>query len=128
HLAIPEGPEWKPPDAFLQALSEAHVHYLVTVGEDVDTTVHLPLWMPMFGVAACAHKTNLEARVWEVSSGRFLGSISTTARAEFVALSYVVNVFFIPDTQGRATVKLAAELLRKIAADETRRAAAPLSN
>jgi hypothetical protein len=101
---------------------------LVAVGEDVDTTIHLPLWAPMFGVAACAHKTTLEARVWEVPSGRFLGSVYTAARGEFVALSYVVNVFFVPDAQGRATAKLADEILHKLAADETDRGEMASSN
>jgi len=125
---IPEGAEWKPPEVFSRELSEARVHYLVAVGEDVDTTIHVPLWAPMLGVAACAHKTTLQARVWELPSGRFLGSISTSASGEFVALSYVVNVFFVPHTQGRATARLAEELLRKLAANEPDPAATPLSN
>jgi hypothetical protein len=123
-LVLPEGSEWKPPAAFAQELSQAHVRYLVVVDEDVDTTVHLPLWMPMFGVAACAHKTTLEARVWELPSGRFVGSISTSARGEYVVLSYVVNLFFIPDTQGRATAKLVDELVQKLADDSASRIAA----
>ena len=128
YLVIPEGEDWKPPDALSRELSQAHVRYLVSVAENVDTTIHVPLYVSPYGVAACGHKTTLEARIWELPSGRFLGSVSTSATGEFVLLAYVVHFIFVPETQERATAELADELLRKLAADEPDRAAAPLSN
>ncbi|MBI2964437.1 MAG: hypothetical protein HYY35_11835 [Deltaproteobacteria bacterium] len=70
----------------------------------------------MFGVAACGHETTLEARVWEVPSGTYVGSVSAAAAGEFVVLSYLVNVLFVPSTQDRATSQLVDELRRKLAA------------
>jgi hypothetical protein len=128
NLVIPKGMDWKPPDILLPELSEAHVHYLAYVTEHVDSTIHVPLWIPLFGVAACEHTTSLEARLWEVPSGRYLGLVSTSAHSEFLILSYLVTLGFEPHTQESATEKLADELLRKLAAEEPNRTTAALSN
>ena len=117
-LVVPEGTEWKVPDAFSRELSEAHVRYVMYVNEDVDTMIHLPFWLPLLGVAACGQETKLNARLWEWPSGRYVGSVSTSAAGEFVALSYMVNLFFMPSTQGKATSKLADDLLRRIVVSE----------
>ena len=57
--------------------------------------------------------------MWEVSTGRFLGSVSVSAASEYVVLSYVVNVFFIPRTQASATERLAEEIVQKLAGAAT---------
>jgi hypothetical protein len=117
-LVLPEGTEWRVPDAFFRGLSEAHVRYVIYVNEDNDTMIHLPFWLPGFGVAACGQKTTLTARLWEWPSERYVGSVSTSAAGEFVALGYLVNLFFTPSTQAKATSKLADDLVRRIVVSE----------
>jgi len=66
-------------DIFTAKVLEDHVRYLLFVNEKVETTIHVPLYFFSGGVAACGHKTILEAGIWEMPSGRFIGTLTASA-------------------------------------------------
>ena len=66
-------------DIFTAKVLENHVRYLLFVNEKVETTIHVPLYFFPGGVAACGHKTILEAGIWEMPSGRFIGTLTASA-------------------------------------------------
>lgn len=97
-------------DNFRARISMDQVRYLLFVKEQVETTIHVPLYFIPGGVAACGHKTILEAGIWEMSSGRFIGTLTTSAESEFVVLAWMFHLMFIPETRARAVEKLAQEI------------------
>ncbi|GEM_PF-1907117 len=101
-------------DNFRAKITEPQVRYLLFVKEQVETTIHVPLYFIPFGVAACGHKTSLEAGIWEMPSGRFLGTLTASAKSEFVVLAWMFHLMFIPETQARAVEKLAQEITEKL--------------
>lgn len=108
------GIDLKLSDMFAARVLENHVRYLVFVKEKVETTIHVPLYFIPAGVAACGHKTILEAGVWEMPSGKFIGTLTASAGSEFVVLAWMFHLVFIPDTQASAVQKLAQEIMEKL--------------
>jgi hypothetical protein len=96
-----------------KALQE-RLRYVFFVNEKVDTTIHLPLYLVPFGVAACGNHTTLEATIWEVPSGNVIGTITASSKGEFVGLAYMVHLLFIPQTQSEAGLQLTKEILKKL--------------
>jgi len=108
------GLDLKLSDIFTARALENHVRYLLFVNEKVETTIHVPLYFIPAGVAACGHKTILEAGVWEIPSGKFIGTLTASAESEFVVLAWMFHLVLIPETQASAVQKLAQEIMEKL--------------
>ena len=108
------GLDLKLSDIFAAKVLENHVRYLLFVNEKVETTIHVPLYFIPAGVAACGHKTTLEAGIWEMPSGRFIGTLTASAESEFVVLAWMFHLVLIPETQASAVQKLAQEIMEKL--------------
>lgn len=123
------GLDLKLSDIFTARVAENHVRYLLFVKEKVETTIHVPLYFIPGGVAACGNKTILDAGLWELPSGKFVGTLRTSAESEFVVLAWVFHLVFVPDTQASAVQKLAQETIEKLTGstlDEKTNHATPL--
>ncbi len=114
------GLDLKLSDIFTAKVVENHVHYLLFVKEKVDSTIHVPLYFIPGGVAACGNETILEAGVWEMPSGKFIGTLTASAQSEFVVLAWMGHLLFVPDTQASAVQKLAQEIMEKAARFDAR--------
>lgn len=108
------GLDLKLSDIFTAKVAENHVRYLLFVKEKVEATIHVPLYFIPVGVAACGNKTILEAGVWEMPSGKFIGTLTASAESEFVVLAWFFHLVFVPDTQASAVQKLAQEIIEKV--------------
>jgi len=98
-----------------QDASSERLRYAVHVKESVEAAVHMPLYVSPFGVASCSNKTVLEARVWDLSARKPLGSFSVTAEGEYTVAAYVFHVIVSPDTQRDAAERLAREIVARLA-------------
>lgn len=108
------GLDLKLSDIFTAKVLENHVRYLFFVKEKVDTTIHVPLYFIPVGVAACGNETILEAGIWEFPSGKFIGTLTASAKSEFVVLAWFFHLVFVPEIQASAVQKLAQEIMEKL--------------
>ena len=79
--------------------------------EDFEATTHLPLYAAPFGAATCGNKTVLNADIWDLSTEKLIGSLTVTAKGEYVAVGYLVTVIVFPETQKDATKELAGKII-----------------
>ena len=111
-----EGPGSVPalPDLSQDKFSAGRPRYAIHVREQFEANVHVPLYVSPFGVASCSNKTVLEARVWDLTAERFLGSFTVTAEGEFTVVAYMLHMVVSPDTQKDAMEKLAQEIVARL--------------
>lgn len=93
------------------------LRYFLRVEETVATSIHVPLYVIPFGLAACGNRTRLVARLWELPSGKFLGTLTVTSRGEFLGLAYMAHLIFDPGTQKEASKTLAKIIAQKLVAN-----------
>jgi hypothetical protein len=91
------------------------LRFYVFVKEKIETDVHLPAFLPPFGVASCGQKAILEADVWDLSTEELLGSITVSSEGEYTMAAYVFGVVTYSDVQKDAINKLAEEIIQKLA-------------
>jgi hypothetical protein len=90
-----------------------HLRFVIHVKENFEADVHLPLYVPPFGVASCSNKTVLEANVWELPKEEFIGSLTVSAEGEFTVMAYMLHLVVFRDTQEDATSRLAREIIER---------------
>ena len=90
-----------------------HLRFVIRIKEKFEADVHLPLYVPPFGVASCSNKTVLEANVWELPKEEFIGSLTVSAEGEFTVLAYMLHLVVSRDTQEDATNRLAREIIER---------------
>lgn len=94
--------------------TDDRLRYVVYLKERVETTVYIPLYIIPFGVAACGVETILEASIWEWPSEKVAGTLTISAKGNFVGLAFVIHLVVFHETQKDATRKLAALLVEKL--------------
>ena len=91
------------------------LRFYVFVKEKVETDVHLPAFLPPFGVASCGQKAVLEADLWDLSTEEFLGSLTVSSEGEYTMAAYIFGIVTYSDVQKDAINKLAREIIEKLA-------------
>ena len=91
-----------------------HLRYVIFVKEKIKESIHVPLYIVPFGIAACGNTTVLEATLWELPSGVPRGTLTASSKGEFVGLAYMLHLIFVPGTQDKAARILSLELLREL--------------
>lgn len=110
-LSGPSPPEI---DISVKTAEKERLRYVILLRETLDTSLHIPLYVIPFGIATCNNKSVLEASIWEVPSGDSLGSVSVTSTGEFIGLAWIFHILFDPETQRKATMMLAEDVLKKL--------------
>jgi hypothetical protein len=103
------------------------LRYAIHVKEAFEAMVHVPLYVPPFGTATCGNRTSLEASVWELPTEQPLGSLSISAKGEYVVVAYMFHVVVFPDTQKDATRRLAREIVERLTGVKQDEKTAPLN-
>lgn len=98
--------------------AETRLRYIIFIRERIDNTLHFPIYIVPLGISACRNEAVLVATIWDVPSGKLLGTITTSSKGEFVGLAYLFHVLFLPQTQSWALLELTQELLKKITGQE----------
>jgi hypothetical protein len=91
-----------------------NLRYAIHVRENFEAKVHVPLYLPPFGIASCGNKTVLETTVWELSTEKCLGSFYVSAEGEYTVLAYLLHVVAVSDTQKDAMERLAMEIIERL--------------
>jgi hypothetical protein len=91
------------------------LRFYVFVKEKIETDIHLPTFLPPFGVASCGQKAILEADIWDLSTEEFLGSFTVSSEGEYTMAAYIFGVVTYSDVQKDAINKLAREIIQKLA-------------
>jgi hypothetical protein len=94
--------------------SQERLRYIIIVHETIDNTLHIPLYLIPFGISACSNEAVIEATIWEVPSGKNIGTITSSSKGEFTGLAYMLHIVLMPQTQSEAVQLLSRELLKKL--------------
>lgn len=86
------------------------VRYVFRATMNNDKSIHLPLWVPFFGVVAGRKRSSWTATVWGLPTGEYLGDIEVVSEGEVILVQYIVGVFVEPETEQSATKQLAQEI------------------
>ena len=90
------------------------LRYAIHVKENFEAEVHVPAYVPPFGVASCSNRTVLEVTVWELPTENCVGSFSVSAEGEYTVMAYMLHIIVSRDTQKDATERLAREIVEKL--------------
>lgn len=98
-----------------EMISKDRLRYAVHVKETFEYKVHLPLYIVPFGIASCGNRTALEARIWDLSAGKDVGSLSIEAEGEYTVVAWMLHLVVFRDTQDDAIERLARTLVERLA-------------